>query len=114
MFKVHVRECSARKLENAEESIRKIRRRVKMEQTSKKVIQRRLEAINAQRPFSRPRNLYALLFLPREATTITILKHYKTLALLCHPDMGCWADPLQSYFAGGKFYGGQESPEYII
>ena len=50
------RECLARELENAEIDNRKLRGRVKTEQTSKKVIQRRLEAINAQSPFSRPLN----------------------------------------------------------
>ena len=49
-------ECFARELENAEMDIRKLRTRVGTEQTSKKVIQRRLEAINAQSPFSRPPN----------------------------------------------------------
>ena len=45
-------ECIARELENAEIDISKLRTRVRTEQTSKKVIQRRLEAINAQSPFS--------------------------------------------------------------
>ena len=53
---VDERECLARELENAEIDNRKLRSRVKTEQTSKKVIQRRLEAINAQSPFSRPPN----------------------------------------------------------
>ena len=52
------------------------------------MIQRRLEAINARSPFSRPANQYELLFLPQGAKTATILKHYKTLSLLCHPDKG--------------------------
>ena len=38
------RECSARELENAEIDIRKLRTRVRTEQTSKNVIQKRLEA----------------------------------------------------------------------
>ena len=49
---VDERECLARELENAEIDNRKLRGRVKTEQTSKKIIQRRLEAINAQSPFS--------------------------------------------------------------
>ena len=52
-------------VENAEIGNRKLRGRVKTEQTSKKVIQRRLEAINAQSLFSRPPNFYELLFLPQ-------------------------------------------------
>ena len=58
---VDERECLARELENAEIDIRRLRTRVRTEQTSKKVIQRRLEAINAQSPFSRPPNFYKLL-----------------------------------------------------
>ena len=85
---VDERECLARELENAEKDIRKLKTRVTTEQTSKKVIQRRLEAINAQSPFSRPPNFYELLFLPQGATTSTIQKHFKTFALLCHPDKG--------------------------
>ena len=81
-------ECLARELENAKIDNRKLRGRVKTEQTSKKVIQRRLEAINAQSPFSRPPNIYELLFLQQGATTSTIQKHFKTLAMLCHPDNG--------------------------
>ena len=81
---VDERECLARELENAEIDNSKLRSRVKTEQNSKKVIQRRLEAINAQNPFSRPPNFYELLFLP----TSTIQKHFKTLAMLCHPDKG--------------------------
>ena len=77
---VDERECLARELENAEIDNRKLRGRVISEQTSKKVIQRRLEAINAQSPFSRPPNFYELLFLPQWATTSTIKKHFKTLA----------------------------------
>ena len=50
------RECLARELENAEINNSRLWSRVKTEQTSKKVIQRRLEAINAQSPFSRPPN----------------------------------------------------------
>ena len=85
---VDERECLARELENAEIDIRKLRTRVRTEQTSKKVIQRRLEAVNAQSPFSRPPNFYELLFLPQGATTSTIQKHFKTLTMLCHPDKG--------------------------
>ena len=43
------RECLARELENAEIDIRKLRTRVRTEQTSKKVIQRRLEARSRHR-----------------------------------------------------------------
>ena len=75
-------------MEDAEIDIRKLRTRVRTEQTSKMVIQRRLEAINAQSPFSRPLNFYELLFLSQGATTSTIQKHYKTLAMLCHPNKG--------------------------
>ena len=85
---VDERECLAQELENAEIDIRKLRTRVRTEQTSKKVIQRRLEATNAQSPFSRPPNFYELLFLPQWATTSTIQKHFKTLAMICHPDKG--------------------------
>ena len=83
---VDEREGIARELGNAEIDIRKLRTRVRTEQTSKKFIRRRLEAINAQSPFSRPPNFYELLFLPQGATTSTIQKHFKTLAMLCHPD----------------------------
>ena len=92
---VDERECLARELENAEIDNRKLRGRVKTEQTSKKVIQRRLEAINAQRPFSQPPNFYELLFLPQGATTSTIEKHFITLAMLCHPDKGGREDMFQ-------------------
>ena len=85
---VDERECLVRELENAQIDNSKPRSRVKTEQTSKKVIQRRLEAITAQSPFSRPPNFYELLFLPPGATTSTIQKHFKTLAMLCHPDKG--------------------------
>ena len=47
---VDERECKARDLENAEEDIRKLRSWVKTEQTSRKIIRRRLEAIDAQSP----------------------------------------------------------------
>ena len=83
---VDERECLARELENGEIDNRKLRGRVKTEHTSKKVIQRMLEAINAQSPFCRPPNFYELLILPQGATTSTIQKHFKTLAMLCHPD----------------------------
>ena len=66
---VDERECLAREMENAEIDNRKLRGRVKREQTSKKVIQRRLEAIKAQSPFSQPPNFYELLFLPQGAIT---------------------------------------------
>ena len=85
---VDEQECLARELENAERAIRKLTTRVRTEQTSKKVVQRRLGAINAQSPFSRPPNFYELLFLPHGATTSTIQKDSKTLAMLCHPDKG--------------------------
>ena len=85
---VDERECLARELENADIDNSKLRSRVKTEQPSKKVIQMRLEAINAQSPFSRPPNFHELLFLPQGATTSTVQKHFKTLAMLCPPDKG--------------------------
>ena len=85
---VDERKCLARELENAEIDIRKLRTRVRTEQTSKKVIQRRLEAINAQSPFSRPPIFYEIQFLPQGDTTSTIQKHFNLLAILCHPDKG--------------------------
>ena len=85
---VDERECLDRELENAEIDIRKLRTRVRTEQTSKKVIQRRLESINAQSPLSGALKFYELLFLPQGATTSTIQKLFKTLAMLCHPDKG--------------------------
>ena len=39
-------------------------------------------------PFSRPPNFNEFLFLPQGATTSTIQKHFKMLAMLCHPDKG--------------------------
>ena len=96
-------ECLARELENAEIDNGKLRGRVKTEQTSKKVIQRRLEAINAQSPFSRAPNFYELLFLPQGATTSTIQKHYKTLAMLCHPDKGGREDMFKIILQAKKF-----------
>ena len=83
---VDERECLARELKNAELDIRKLKIRVWSEQTSKKVIQRRLEAINAQSPFSQPPHFYEVLFLPQGATISTIQKQFKMLAMLCHPD----------------------------
>ena len=77
---VDEQEYLAREPENAEEYIIKLRDRVKMEQTLRKDIQRRLEAINAQSPFSCPPNNNELLFLPQWAKTTTILKHFKTLS----------------------------------
>ena len=71
---VDQRECLAGELENFEEDIRRLRSMVKT-QTSRKVIQRRLEAINAQNPFSRQLNLYELLFLPQRATTTKFLQN---------------------------------------
>ena len=88
MFLVDERQCLARELANAEEDTRKLRSKVKTEQTSGKVIQRSLEAINAQRSFISPPNLKYFLFLPQGATTTTILTHFKTLSSLCHPDKG--------------------------
>ena len=52
------RECLSRELKNTEEDIRKLRGKVKTHQTSRKVRQKELEAINAQSLFSRPPNLY--------------------------------------------------------
>ena len=57
-------------------------------QSSKKVIQRRLEAINAQSPFSRPPIFYELLFLPQGATASIIQKNFKLLARFCHANKG--------------------------
>ena len=86
---VDERECVARELEGeCLDRYQKTKDQVRTEQTSKKVIQRRLEAINAQSPFSRPPNFYELLFLPQGATTSTIQRHFKTLAMLCHVDKG--------------------------
>ena len=39
-------------------------------------------------PFQSTSEIYELLFLPQGATTNTIQKHFKTLAMLCHPDKG--------------------------
>ena len=102
-------ECLARELENAEIDKRKLRGRVKTEHTSKKVIQRRLEAINAQSPFSRPPNFYELLFLPQGATTSTIQKHYKTLARLCHPDKGGREDMFRIILRSNKIMADEEA-----
>ena len=85
---VDEREGLARELENAQLDIRKLKSRVRSEQTSKTVIQRRLEAINAQSPFSRPPNFYEVLFLSHGATISTIQKQLKMLAMLGHPDNG--------------------------
>ena len=84
---VDERECLVRELENAEEDIRKIRSRVKTEQSSRKLIPRGLKAIYSQRAFSRP-PIYEHLLRLQRATTTTILKHFETLLLLCHPDKG--------------------------
>ena len=81
---------------------RKLRTMVRTEQTSKKVIQRRLEDINAQSPFSRPPNFYELLFLPQGAKTSKIQKHFTMLAMLCHPDNGWSEGPVQSYSSGKR------------
>ena len=85
---VDERKCLARELETAREYVRKLRSRVKTEQTSRKVILRRLEATNTHSSFCLPPNLIDLLFLPQGATTSTILKLYKTLSVLCHPYNG--------------------------
>ena len=85
-------ECLARELENAEEDSRKLINRLKTEQTSRKVIQSRLEAINAQNSFSRPPNLYELLILPQGATNTTVWEDFKTLSFPCHPDNGARED----------------------
>ena len=79
----------ARELEKAEEDIKKLKSRIKTEQTSRKVIQKRLDLINAQCPFNRPLNAYALLFLLQSGKKLNaILKQFKTFSLLCHPDKG--------------------------
>ena len=85
---VDERECLARDLQNAQVDIKKLRSRVITEQTSKKVIQRRLEGINVQSLFSRPPNFYELLFLSQGDTTITIQKQFKMLSMICHPEKG--------------------------
>ena len=85
---VDAREWLARELENAEIDIRKLGSRVGRDHTSQKVIQRKLEAINAQSPFIRPSNFYELLYLTQGAATSTIQKYFKMLAMLCHPDKG--------------------------
>ena len=122
---VDERECLARELENAEIEIRKLRTRVRTEQTSKKVIQKKLEAINAQSPFSRTPNFYELLFLPQGATTTTIQKHFKLLTMLCHPDKGDQADLFKIILQAKKImedeeariiydkYGIEKAEEYI-
>ena len=88
MALVDERECLAWELENAELDIRKLKSRVLSVHTSKQVIQRRLEGINAQSPFSRPPHFYELLFLSQGATINIIQKQLKMLAMLCYPDNG--------------------------
>ena len=107
---VDERECLARELENAEIDISNLRTRVRTEQTSKKVIQRRLEAINAQSPFIRPPNFYELLLLSQVATTSTIQKHFKTLAMLCHPDKIGREDLFKIILQAKKNYGRRGGP----
>ena len=53
---VDEQESLPRELENSKEEIRKLRSRIKMEQTSRKFIQRRLEVNDGQRPFRCPPN----------------------------------------------------------
>ena len=106
---VDERECLARELENAEIDIRKLRTRVITEHTSKKVIQRRLEAINAQSPFSRPPKFYELLFLYQGAATSAIQKHFKTLAMLYHPDKGGREDLFKIIFQAKKIMEDEEA-----
>ena len=106
---VDERECLARELENAEIDKRKLRGRVKTEQTSKKVIQRRLQAINAQSPFNRPPNFYELLFLLQGATTSTTHKLFKTLAMLCHLDKGGRGDMFKIILQAKKIMEDQEA-----
>ena len=79
------RECLAREMENDWMDSTKLRSWVRSEQTSKKVIQSDLEAINAQSLLTRTPNFYELPFLPQGATTRTIQKNFKILAMLCHP-----------------------------
>ena len=77
---VDERDCLARELDNAEVDIRKLRSRVRTAQISKKVVQRKLEAINAQSLFSRPPIFYELLFLaqgPQPALSRNISKCYQ-------------------------------------
>ena len=80
--------CLARELKNAKEDIKNFISRVKTEQKSGNITQSRLEARKVQSPFGNPPYLYELLFLPKGATTITILKEFKTLSPLRHPDKG--------------------------
>ena len=82
---------------------------VRTEQTSKKVIQRRLEAIKAQSPFSQPLNFFELLFLPQGSTTSTIQKHFKTLAMLCHPDKGGREDLIKNICQAKKIMDDEEA-----
>ena len=103
------RECLSREFENAAIDNSKLRSRVKTEQTSKKVIQRRLKAINKQNPFCRPPNLYELLFLSQWATTSTIQKHFKTLAMLCHPDKGGRGDMFKIILQAKKIMKDEEA-----
>ena len=102
-------ECLALELENAEIDNRKLKGRVKTEQTSKKVIQRRLETINTQSPLSRTPNFYELLFLPQGATTSTIQKHFKTLAMFCHPDKGGHEDMFKIILQAKKIIEDEEA-----
>ena len=97
---VDEQECFSPDLVNVEEDIRKLRSRVKTEQTSRKVIRRRVEAINAQNLFSRPPNLYELLFLPQGAKTTTILKDYKKVVFAVSSGQGWSEGSLQDYLAG--------------
>ena len=101
---VDERECLARGLENAEKDIRKLKSRVRTEQTSKNVIQRRLEAINAQSPFSRSPNFYELRLLPQGDTTSTIEKQFKILALLCHTEKSGRKKLLKKFFQAKKIW----------
>ena len=122
---VDERECLARELEDAEIDNSKLRSRVKTERTSKKVIQKRLEAINAQSPFSRPPNFFELLLLTQGATTSTNQKHFKTLAMLCHPDKGGREDMFKIILQAKKImedeetrnifdkYGSEKAQEYM-
>ena len=107
---VDERECLARELENAEIDISKLRSRVKTEQTSKKVMQRRLEAINAKSPFSRPPNFYELLFLPQGTTTSTIRKTFQNVGNALSSGQGWSLRHVQNHFSTKESYGRRGDP----
>ena len=96
------RECLPRELENAEINIGKLRTTVRTEQTSKEVIQSRLEAINAQSPFSRPPNFYELLFLPQGAHNQYYPETFQNVCKALASGQGWSGGPIQNYSSGKK------------